>query len=157
MNVGLIIYSQTGHTLSVAEKLREKLAAAGHAVAPERLAAEGEVRPGVRDVRLKSVPDVEAYDAVVMGSPVHGFALSIAMQAYLRQAPSLAGKRVACFVTQFFPFAWMGGNRALRQMTGACQANGATVCGAGVVNWSRRNREQRITAAVDRLSRCLSS
>lgn len=156
MNIGIVVHSQTGNTLSVAERLREKLAAAGHAVALERLEAEGEVRPGVRDVRLKSVPDVEAYDAVVLGSPVHAFALSVAMQAYLRQVPSLAGKRVACFVTQFFPFAWMGGHHALRQMARACQAKGATVCGTGVVNWSRRNRDQRIAAVVDRVSRCLS-
>lgn len=157
MNIGLIIYSQTGHTLSVAEKLREKLSAAGHVVALERLEAEGAVRPGVRDVRLKSVPDVTAYDAVVLGSPVHGFAVSAVMQAYLRQVPSLAGRRAACLVTQSFPFAWMGGNRALRQMTRACQTKGATVCAVGVVNWARRSREQRIAAVVDKLIRCLSS
>ncbi|MBC7220624.1 flavodoxin family protein [Candidatus Bipolaricaulota bacterium] len=157
MDIGIVVHSQTGHTHSVAEKLREKLATAGHTVTLERLEAEGEVRPGVKDVRLKSVPNVEAYDAIVFGSPVHGFALALAMQAYLRQVPSLAGKRAACFVTQSFPFAWMGGDRALRQMTRACQAKGATICGVGVVNWSRRSREQQIAAMVDRLSRHLPS
>jgi flavodoxin len=157
MNIGLIIHSQTGHTLSVAEKLQKKLAAAGHTVTLERLETEGEVRPGVKDVRFKSLPSVGNYDAVVFGSPVHGFALSLAMQAYLRQVPSLAGKRVACFVTQSLPFAWMGGNRALRQLKAACQAKGATVCGVGGVNWSRRSREGQIAEVVNRLSRCVPS
>ncbi|MEW6217348.1 MAG: flavodoxin domain-containing protein [Candidatus Bipolaricaulota bacterium] len=154
MNIGLIIHSQTEHTLSVAEKLQKKLAAAGHTVTLERLETEGEVRPGVN---LKSVPSVENYDAVAFGSPVHGFALSLAMQTYLRQVPSLAGKRVACFVTQSFPFAWMGGNNALHQMRRAVEAKGAQVRGSGVVNWSRRSRERQIAEVVDRLSRCLPS
>ncbi len=157
MNIGLIIHSQTGHTLSVAAKLQKKLAAAGHTVTLERLETEGEVRPGVKDVNLKSVPCVENYDAVAFGSPVHGFALPLAMQAYLRQVPSLAGKRVACFVTQSFPFAWMGGNNALHQMRRAVEAKGTQVRGSGVVNWSRRSRERQSAEVVDRLSRCLPS
>ncbi len=153
MNIGLIVHSDTGNTLSVAERLQQKLAALGHATALERV--EPVDRSRVKDVKLKAVPDPLKHDALVFGAPVHAFSLSPAMRAYLDQVPSLGDKRVACFVTQFFPFAWMGGTRALRQMTRACQAKGATVCGVGIVNWSRRSRERRISQLVDDLARCL--
>lgn len=154
MNIGIIVHSQTGNTLSVAKKLREALAQAGHTVAVERVEAAGEAKPG-QEVKLKAAPDPTKYDAVLFGAPVHAFSLSPAMRAYLAQVPGLRGKRVAGFVTQGLPFAWMGGNRALRQLRRACEAKGATVCGSGVVSWSRRDREGQITELVNQLSRSL--
>ncbi len=153
MNVGLIIHSQTGNTCTVAESLAERLRADGHSATLERLEPVGEVRPETKAVEFKEQPDLAQYDALVFGAPVHAFSLSPAMQAYLGELTSLADKRVALLVTQAFPFAWMGGNRAVRQMRKACETNGARVCGTGVVNWSR-GRERRIAQLVDRLGRC---
>lgn len=150
MNIGLIVYSQTGNTLSVAERLKEALARAGHTVAVERVEAE----PG-QPLKLKTAPDPRKYDAVLFGSPVHAFSLAPAMRAYLAQVPALEGKRVAGFVTQGLPFAWLGGNRALRQLRRACEAKGGTFCRSGLVTWSRKSREGQIAGLVDRLSRCL--
>jgi NAD(P)H dehydrogenase (quinone) len=151
MNIGMIVYSQTGNTHSVALKLQEKLAAAGHAVALERVEVIGEVQPG-QPVQFKTLPDAEKYEALVFGSPVQAFSLCQAMVGYLKQVPSLLGKKVACLVTQAFPYPWLGGNRAVRQMTRLCESKGATVCGSGVVNWMKRSREQQIVEVVDRLS-----
>ncbi|MGC9530269.1 MAG: flavodoxin family protein [Candidatus Bipolaricaulaceae bacterium] len=156
MNIGMIIHSQTGNTYSVARKLEDRLKEADHTVFLERLEAIGQPSPRARDVRLRSVPDPEGYDALVLGAPVHAFSLSAAMQAYLKQIGSLEGKRVALLVTQRLPFRWLGGNRAVRQMRKACRAKGAQVCGSGVVNWSRAGREQRIAEVVEGLSRALS-
>jgi hypothetical protein len=80
--------------------------------------------------------------------------LSSPMKSCLAQLPSLQGKKVACLVTHFFPFAWLGGNRAIRQMTRLCEAKGATVCGSGIVNWSRKDRDRQIGQVVDRLGKC---
>lgn len=55
MNIGIIVYSISGHTLSVAAKLGEKLSAAGHAVTLERLETE------VPSCRLKSVRQMSKY------------------------------------------------------------------------------------------------
>lgn len=151
MNIGIIVYSQTGNTYSVALRLREKLVAAGHAVALERIEVMGEAAPG-KPVQFKTLPEVGPYDALVFGAPVHAFSLCLPMLGYLKQVTSLQGKKVACLVTQGFPWAWMGGNRAIRQMEGLCQAKGAMVCGAGVVNWMNKNRERQIGEVVDRLS-----
>ena len=152
MNIGMIVYSQTGNTLSVAQKLQDKLAAAGHAVTLERIEVIGEIGPG-KAVQFRTLPDPTPYDALVIGGPVQAFSLNQATQEYLEQCASLEGKPVACLVTQQFPYPWMGGNHAIRQMRRLCKARGARVCGTGVVNWSKKTREEQIAQVTDALSR----
>jgi flavodoxin len=149
----MIIYSQTGNTHSVAQKLEEKLAAAGHTVTLERIEVIGDIAPG-QPVQFKTLPDAAEYDALVFGSPVQAFSLCQAMVDYLKQVAPLHGKQVALLVTQAFPYPWLGGNRAVRQMTKLCKAKDATVCGSGIVNWMKKRREQQIVEVVDTLS-CL--
>ena len=45
----------------------------------------------------------------------------------------------------------MGGYRAIRQMTALAQAKGANVRGGGVVNRSRKTREQQSKEVTDSL------
>jgi len=150
VNIGLIVYSQTGNTLSVIETLRDKLAAAGHGATVERIEIESEYAPG-QPVQLKTVPDPTPYDALVLAAPVQAFSLVGVIKPYLEQASSISGKPVACLTTQAFPFPWMGGNRAIRQMTALVEANGATVRGSRIVNWSRKTRDQQIQEVTDSL------
>jgi len=153
MNIGIILYSQTGNTYSVSLKLKEKLIIAGYSVNIERLKVTGEMRPGIKDIKFEKLPDAEPYDALVFGSPVQAFSLSSVMASYLTQIASLQGKKVAFLVTQFFPFPWMGGNRTVGQMKKICESKGAAVCGAAIVNWSNPSREKRITEVVEKLSK----
>lgn len=152
MNIGIIVHSQTGHTYSVAQKLMEKLIAAGHSVNLERVTSAGTARPGAKDIQLEKRPEVDTYDALVFGAPVYGFSLSPVIASYLSQFVSLTSKKVACLVTQFFPFPWMGGNRAIGQMKEICESKGAEVLGSAVVNWSSLHRNRQIIESVDRLS-----
>jgi len=152
MNIGIVVYSWSGNTLSVAEKLKAKLTAGGHSVTLEQVAVVGERKQGARDFQLETLPDVAPYDAVVFGSAVEAFSLSSVLAAYLKQISSLDGKKVACLVTQQFPYPWMGGNRAIRQMRKLCTAKSGTLVGSAVVNWAKSRREQTTAAAVDRLS-----
>ena len=85
MKIGIIVYSQTGHTLSVAVALQKKLTAEGHTVNLERVEASGPVKPGVTDVRLKTRPEVDTYDVLVFASPVWGGAMAPPMTSYLEQ------------------------------------------------------------------------
>lgn len=153
MNIGIVLYSQTGNTYSVSLKLKEKLITAGHFVNMERLKVTGEVRPGTKDIKFETLPDTELYDALVFGSPVQAFSLSSVMASYLTQIESLQGKKVAFLVTHFFPFPWMGGNRTVGQMKKICKSKGAAVCGAEIVDWSNPSREKRITEVVENLSK----
>jgi NAD(P)H dehydrogenase (quinone) len=135
MKIGIVVYSQTGHTYSVAENLQEKLQANGHSVDIERVTTVGDVNPGSKNVTFQNQPDVQGYDALVFGSPVHAFNLAPAMRAYLEQIPSLQGKNVACYVTKGLPFHRTGGNQAISQMKKICQSKGATIVGTDILVW----------------------
>jgi flavodoxin len=153
MNIGVIVYSLTGHTLSVAVRLKEKLSAAGHTVNLERVEVSGPARPGATNVQLKTKPEIDSYDALVFGSPVWGGSPASPMTSYLEQVTSLQGKKVACLATHLFPPGW-GGNRTIKRMKEVCESKGATVCGSGSVGWLRLGRRQKIADVVDNLADC---
>jgi len=150
MNIGIIIFSRTGNTLSVAEHIRDACAAQGHTAIIERVVAEDE-DPNTRPVRIKHAPDPARFDAVIFGAPVQAFSLSPVMKAYLQDMPPLKGKHVRCFVTQHFPKAWMGGNQALVQMKRLCRLKGADVAETGNVNWMSKARPEQIASVAARL------
>lgn len=155
MKIGIIVHSQTGNTYYVAQKLKEKLLTDGHSVNIERIALAGGKQIYEKDITricLETLPDVCAYDAVVFGAPVHGASVSPVLAVYLSQIASLQNKKVACLVTEFFPYPWMGGNRAIAQMKNICQSKGATINGTGVVNWMSTQREKKIADVVEKLS-----
>ncbi len=152
MNIGIMVYSYTGNTLSVALKLQEALSAKGHNAVIERVVPV-ESKPQVRvKTALANAPDVAPYDALVFASPVYGFALAPAMLAYLSQISSLAGKKVTCFVTMNFKFKWLGGNHSVRQIAAACKAKGANVLQSGIVSWQCAGRDEQIDEVVGRLT-----
>lgn len=152
MKVGIIVHSRTGNTLCVAQRLQDKLTAAGHSVSIQRVCAANDEESDVRKIRLTESPDVSVYDVTIYGAPVRGFALSPVMQAYMFGIGSLGGKKTACFMTQAFPYPWMGGTRALKQMLEICQSKGAALYGSGIVNWSNAaKREKLIKAVIEKL------
>jgi len=155
MKIGIIVYSQSGNTLSVAEKLKEKLATAGHSAEIEQVTVVGGRKSGDRTFQLETRPDVAQYDALVFGSAVEAFSLSPVLKNYLVEVDSLQDKQVACLVTQLFPYPWMGGNRAIRQMRRLCESKGATVRGTGVINWSKFRRAKTTARAIEQLTQAL--
>jgi len=153
MNIGIIVYSQTGNTNSVALKLKEELSATGHSVDIERVIPAGDAQPGAKDIQFESRPEVGTYDALVFGAPVEAFSLSQVMKSYLSQVASLKGKKVACFVTKGLPFYWTGGSRAIVQMKKICDSKDAAICGTGIVVWMGKGREKKIADLVEKLSK----
>jgi multimeric flavodoxin WrbA len=150
MKIGLIVYSQSGHTLKVARALEAALAEAGHDVALEPIETVGLTRPGLTDVPLEATPEIDGYDALVLGTPTWGGAMASPMATYLAQLDTLAGKPVACLVTGFFPAGW-GRNQTLAQMKEVCQGLGATVVGTGSVGWLSFRRKRQIEEVVAQL------
>ena len=151
MNVGIIVYSQTGNTYAVAGKLQEKIAAVGHAAGVERITVGGKAFPSGKSVQFTTLPQVDQYDALIFGAPVHAFSLAPVMTAYLKQLPSLERTKTACFVTKQWPSHWTGGNRAIAKMKKICTAKGAAVCATAIVAWSESRREQSIDECIERL------
>ena len=152
MTVGMLVSSQPGNTLSVANRLREKLRGAGHSVALETVALTGERKAGTREFQLAPLPDLKPYEPLIVGSPVEAFSLSPVMAKALREIGSLEKKKVLCLITQGFPYPWLGGHRAARQMRRLCEAKGGVVRGEAVVNWVKKDLDRRVTAAVDKLA-----
>lgn len=152
MNICIPVHSRTGNTRSVAERLRQTLESSGHTVRIIDVRAVSSSGHDPADQSFDGVTTLNGYDGIVFGSPVHAFSLAPDMEAFMKLLPSLKGKTVACFVTQAFPFAWMGGIRAVRQMTKLCRARGATVSAACVVNWGRTCREKLIRRTVERIA-----
>lgn len=154
MDIGIIVYSQSGHTLSVATRLRERLSALGHNVALERVETAGPEGQDAASVVLKTSPDVGRYDAVVFGCPVRGGVPAPPMRGYLERLSTLSGKKVACLVTGFFRAAW-GRNQTVETISEICESKGATICGRASVGWFNPRRGRDIARAVEELAHCL--
>lgn len=152
MKTGIIVYSKTGNTLSVANKLMQKLIAEGHTVQLEQVTALSDGPTAKTPIRLENLPDIQTYDNLIFAAPVQAFSLCQVMNQYLAQLSSLQGKNVSCFVTQQLPFPWLGGNHAIRQMKNICQGKGSTVRKTGIVNWSSKKKEAMITAVLQEMS-----
>jgi flavodoxin len=153
MNIGIIVFSQTGNTLSVAQKLKEKLISAGHTADIEQITVTGDVSPGKRQFELTAIPTVDAYEGLVFATPVQAFSLNPVMAAYLEQLPSLNGKKFACLITKHLPFSWTGGKQAIAKMKGICTAKGAAFLGAGIAIWSGSQRGQNVDNCVNNISK----
>jgi multimeric flavodoxin WrbA len=152
VKIALLIHSNTGNTLSVAQRLRAELEAAGHQA--DILAVKAREASGglPRSIAFDSIPDLASYEGIVAGAPVQAFSPAPVMAAFLKRLPRLEGKTAGCFVTQGFPFSWMGGNRSVRLMKRLLKKKGAAVAGSGVVNWGRSCRERLIEQTVERLA-----
>jgi len=104
-----------------------------------------------KQVELIESPDVKSYDRVIFASPVHAFCLSKVMRTYLSEIDSLANKEVILFVTHHFPFAWMGGNSALRQMSQKVLSKDGKVKAMFSINWSSKKRELGIQKMIEQV------
>jgi len=79
MKVGIIVHSFTGNTLTVAEKVKETLEKAGHAVTLERVIVKDENPNAPTPVTLEAAPEAAGYDLALFAAPVRAFSLSPGM------------------------------------------------------------------------------
>ncbi len=149
MKIGIVVFSHTGNTLRAAGALESELLERGHDPEILRLEVPADYKPGEAAVELEGIPDISGCDGLVFASPVHAFSLSAVMREYLGRAEIPPGTRKAALITQHLPFAWLGGNRALRQLEAAC---GGSLNGGAIVNWSRSNRERQIEEAAAKIA-----
>ena len=152
MNIGIIVFSKTGNTLSVAEKLRDTLLTKSHKVVLKKVTASNDVEMDPGKIVLSNPPSTQGYDMLVFAAPVYGGRLPAVMQAYLQGIPSLEGKLLAGFVTQAFPFPWMGGKQAIRGMEKMLNAKGGTLSATGIINWMfPRKRKALIAETIEKI------
>lgn len=145
MKIALVIHSKTGNTLSVADKLKETLTKLNHEVTILPLSPLNPDVSKVSEVKLASMPEVKGFDVLILGAPVWGFKLSPVMQYYIANTVFPPSMAVYVFVTQYFPFAFLGGNSAIRGYEKLLSVKKQKVKKAYVIGWSnQRKREQSI-------------
>ena len=154
MKIGMIVYSKTGHTYEAASRLAEKLTTAGHEAVVEKILLENENETKDEAIRIAYAPPTDGYDVLVFGAPVWAFALSGPMKLYFEKMPPVPkGTTILCFVTMGFPFAFLGGTRAIAQMEAMLSAKSGTVLETAVVGWGAGGREARINEMTNRFCR----
>lgn len=152
MKIGIIVYSQTGNTYSVALKMQEALTKKGHSVDIEKIEAIRDEKQPALNIKLAKTPNVEKYDGIIFATFVEAFCLCPVMDTYLKQLKSLKNKKVALFVTQFFPYPWMGGNHAIKQMKKNFTLKDCNTDLTGVINWKNKNREENIKKLTEQFT-----
>lgn len=157
MKVALIVYSLTGHTRSVAEKIRGLLITEGHVADCLQVNHEPKQDKGnpMEKVVLKDLPNLEDYDAFVFGSYVEAFNLCRVMQQYLQQIENKNAK-AACLTTQQFMKPFFGGNKAQKKMKKLLTEKGFDVVGGANIGWKLdEGREQRVDEAAEKICNLL--
>jgi flavodoxin len=146
MKTGMIIYSQTGNTLHVAKRIKEKM----KGMDIEQITVEGINTP---DIKLVNIPKVEEYDSIIFGAPVQAFSLCLPMKKYFDQLPSLKDKNVICFVTEGFSKPWLGGNRAIKHMRNVIETKGGKIIDTGIINWGNKEKENQIVDFINKVTK----
>ena len=151
MKIGIVIYSNTGNTLSVAKRVEQTLIKAGHEAEFFNIELSGKVEnnAAINKSQFKSFPTASGLDAYIFASCTQAFSLNRVMSFYLNNLESVDAP-VITLSTQHFMRSWMGGNRTQKQMQEILSRKGAKILGGVHVNWKKeQGRDKRIEKAVD--------
>lgn len=138
MKTIIIVHSSTGTTRKFADKIAGKLRENGHSTIVTQLETDVPVKSGsVRSCEkfvITNLPKIKEYDAVLLGGPVWGFSASPVIIACIDALDDLKGKKVIPFVTQGFPFKFMGGKQAIALMSRHAASKQATTLRGAIVS-----------------------
>ncbi len=152
MKIGIIIFSNTGNTLSLAERIGVALKKGGHTVRTEQITTDGDPQKMGDNIKFKNIPKADPYDAIIFGSPVWAFSLCPVMKEYLSEMGPLKGKKIALFTTKMIPFHWMGGYNAISKMKKLVEAKNGKVLGSGIVAWKKKGPAKNVDEVIDNIS-----
>ncbi|MBD3346340.1 MAG: flavodoxin [Chitinivibrionales bacterium] len=144
MNAGIIVYSQTGHTVHVARALADLLRKNGHDADIQMLRTNGIVKPGARDFTIVNTPEIDQFDTLIFGTPVWAFTAAPVIIKYLTSLSSLKGKKTLPFAVKALPFSWTGGKQAINKITEMLVLSGAEVCEGEIVHYARKPSDEKI-------------
>lgn len=143
--IGIVIYSQTGNTLYVANKIHESLKKEGFKVHVERVEASRNMKsPQSYEITFK--PEIEKYDTLIFASYIEGFMLCPVMKDYLEELNSY-NKDAYTLVTHYFPFSFLGGKNGLKKMNTILKDK-FNINGSYIVDWSNKKKEFQIDSLV---------
>lgn len=146
MKIGIIIHSQTGHTLEVGQKILERLEKDGHQVKLMRISSEINSRSKAipNTMRIDNEINISEFDSIIFGAWVEGFNLCPGMNQFINQFDKIDTPEIYCFLTQHFPYKWMGGNNAMNSFEKLLLFKSEKVVKLGIINWSNKKRNDQI-------------
>ncbi len=161
MNIAIVIYSESGKSLKLAQLAADKLSAAGHQVSLTRLETspvfDSKHNLPLDRIKFTNLPELGKSDAVIVGGPVWAFRLCLAVRkAVLDLDGQWQGKKVLPFVTHAFPWAWLTGTSSLNSLRQLLARQGANVLPGTVLSGSGKKDEARYQAAAEAISRALA-
>ncbi len=150
MNIGIIIHSNTGHTLEVANEIKYKLRKE-HDVVVLHVNSKNEEQSQKGHVELKDIPDIGGFDVLIFGAPIHGFALSKTMVSYLKQLETDSPKKVFIYVTHFFPMNSLGGSQGIQQMLKYLKHKNFEIINGSIIPWTfgRKKAIKKLLNLID--------
>ncbi len=156
MNIGIIVYSYTNNTMSIAKRLESYLLSKGHTASIQSIKADNE-NPNSSSFRLTNQPSTQTYDAIIFGSCVRGFDCAPIFKEYIQNVNSLSNKKIAGFVSQYFPFDSMGGNQALGSMERIIHQKNAQINKLGSIHMKFRNEDKQVEQLCNNCNQWLVS
>ena len=141
MKVGVVVYSETGHTIKVIEQVVAKLEAK-HQVMVYRLSYDKSNNV------VNGVPCINGYERVIIATPVQGFSPSVAIMEAINRIEDFKGRPVDILITQHFKYRWMGGKSTISALKKAIIARNGVPKIDVDVHWSRKDRALQIEQAV---------
>ncbi len=148
MKIGLIVHSQTGHTLGIAKEIEKALITEDHDVELKMVVAKSHKPWKENQPVLNEVPDAKGYDILVMGAPVWGFTLSLVMTEYLYMVQPITTKRLILFSTGAL-HRWFGGNRAIKKMAKLSKVHDSKILKAGAIRFPRNKHPMYIDEVIE--------
>ncbi|MFW5894860.1 MAG: flavodoxin family protein [Bacillota bacterium] len=148
MKIGMMVHSETGHTMDVARAIETALKKEGHEVEVRSVVAKSK-RPWKESMpSIEEAPDPNGYDVLILGAPVWGFTLSRVMEEYLFQVRPIETKRLILFSTGALP-RFFGGKRAMKIMADISKVPEAKTVYAGSVRFLRNKKPRFKREVVD--------
>ncbi len=127
MHIGIIYYSVTGTTEEFASRIANALIKDKHHVELINIKTDVKVTGPGQSFKILNEPDCSRFDLVLFGCPVWAFSACPVLIAAIKKSNGLSGKKVIPFVTMGFPFRFLGGTQALRQIEKDAKNKGADV------------------------------
>jgi len=150
MKIGMIVYSFTGKTKLVAERVAEILLTDGYEVDLNYLEPKEPLNLKAKEVEINEIPDPMRFDALVLGTPVQGGRMSAPMRFFLEQRTLLDGLDIVFIATHFFRREW-GAVQTLQDLRKMCESKGGNVLGSIDIKWWSVFRQREIVSAIEHL------
>lgn len=127
MHIGIIYYSVTGTTEEFASRIANGLIKEKHHVELIKIKTDVTVSGPGQSFKVLNELDCSKFDFILFGCPVWAFSTCPVLIETIKKSKGLSSKKVIPFVTMGFPFRFLGGTQAIRQIEKTARERGAEV------------------------------